>query len=248
MQFFDIELSSYSPDTAPFYAILVSALLAFFLSSLIAITYDRTTKSIYKRAHFQQSLAMIGVVAATIMQAIGDSVAIGLGILGALSIIRFRTALNDPRNITFMFASIGSGIAVGVFGFSIALVGTLVFCLAAIVLRFTALSNNEELIGELRLNVPKNESVQKEIETILKSFCINYELEQLRFLNPKKMTVLSESGEEVIEEVSRENLQQFTYLIRLRKNKTVSMLTSKMHELEGLENLRLNFTKQPTRL
>ena len=111
---FEIELMNFNPEAPSFLVMLITALLAFFLSSLIAVTYEFTTKSIYRKAHFLQSLALIGVVAATILQAIGESVAIGLGIIGALSIIRFRTSINDPRNITFMFASLGSGIACGV--------------------------------------------------------------------------------------------------------------------------------------
>ena len=189
MNFFDVELLNYDPDTPPFYTILIAGLLAFFLSSIIAITYEYTTKSIYRRAHFLQSLALLGIVAATIMQAIGDSVATGLGIIGALTIIRFRTAINDPRNISFVFASLGSGIAVGVFGFSIALVGTLVFCTAAIILSFSSLSNPNELIGELRLQVPKNDQAQQNIEKILKVYCRNFELDQIRFLGPRNRCI-----------------------------------------------------------
>ena len=74
---FDIELLNYNPDTPSFYLMLITALFAFFLSSLIAITYEFTTKSIFRKAHFLQALALIGIVAATIMQAIGESVAVG---------------------------------------------------------------------------------------------------------------------------------------------------------------------------
>ncbi len=245
---FDIELLNYNPDTPPFYVALVTALFAFFLSSLIAITYEFTTKSIYRKAHFLQSIVMISIVAATVMQAIGDSLAIGLGMLGALSIIRFRTVLDDPRNITFMFASLAAGIACGVLGYVIALTGTLVFCLVAIVLRFSPMSNANELIGEIKLQVPKDETQQAIIETQLKKHCRNFELNQLRFLNPKRIKGVTNDGLPTIEEISRENLQEFTYLVRLRYAATVTALTNSLKEIEGLEGLRLNFKKQPTKL
>lgn len=244
----DIELLNYDPNTPSFYVILITALFAFFLSSLISITYDLTTKSIYRRAHFLQSLALIGVVAATVLQAIGDSVARGLGILGALSIIRFRTVLDDPRNITFMFASLAAGIACGVLGYSIALTGTLVFCIGAFILSWSPLSNANELIGELRLHVPKNEEVQHTIENYLSKHVRNFELDQIRFLNPKKIEKLTETGVPVREEISRENLQEFTYLIRLKDGATITQLSDEMKSIEGLEDLRINFKKQPTRL
>ncbi|MEM6395095.1 MAG: DUF4956 domain-containing protein [Bacteroidota bacterium] len=245
---FDIELLRFSPETPSIFIMLVSALFAFFLSSLIALTYDFTTRSIYRRAHFVQALALIGIVAAMIMQAIGESVAIGLGILGALSIIRFRTALNDPRNITFMFASLGAGIACGVVGFGIALTGTLVFCAAAIALRYSPMSEANELIGELRIHVPKENHLQGVIESILSKYCRNFELNRLRFLNTKRVRGIDESGTPTLEEINRENLQEFVYLIRLKGKKTSRELEEGIKTIEGLDSFRLNFQKQPTNL
>ena len=245
---FDIRLLNYSPDTPSFYIMMVTALLAFFLSSLIAITYQFTTKSIYRRAHYVQSLALIGIVAATVMQAIGDSVAIGLGMLGALSIIRFRTVLDDPRNITFMFASLAAGIACGVLGYTIAITGTITFCLCAIVLRFSPLSHANELIGELRIQIPKRPGARLEIEKILKVHCQNWELDQHRFLNPKRVQTMTEVGIPTVEEISRENLQEFNFLIRLKNKATVQQLEEGIRSIEDLEGLRLNFQKQATKL
>lgn len=245
---FDIELLNYDPNTPSFYVILITASFAFFLSSLIAITYELTTKSIYKRAHFLQSIALIGITAATVMQAIGDSLARGLGMLGALSIIRFRTVLDDPRNITFMFASLAAGIAAGVLGFGIALTGTLVFCLAAIILSISPLSQANELIGEIKLHVPKGDQSRGIIEKILKIHCRNFELNQLRFLNPKKIKKFTDAGFQIEEELSRENLQEFNYLIRLKKSASISKFTADLKNIEGIADLKLNFAKQPTKL
>lgn len=257
---FDLDLVNFNPEAPSFLVVLITALFAFFLSSIIAVTYEFTTKSIYRKAHFLQALALIGIVAATILQAIGESVAIGLGIIGALSIIRFRTALNDPRNITFMFASLGAGIACGVKGFGIALTGTLVFCLGAIVLRLSPLSNANELIGTLRLRVPKEDKLQILIEQKLKMICRDFELDRLRFLTPKKTTPLKEDESENLfendsspqvpasTEVARETLQEFVYLVRLKNSITVSALEESIRNIDGLEDLRLDFKKHPTKL
>jgi hypothetical protein len=245
---FDIEWLNYNPETPTFYVVLLSTLFAFFLSSVIAITYEFTTQSIYRRAHFVQAIILIGMIAAMVMQSIGDSLARGLGIMGALSIIRFRTVLDDPRNITFMFASLGAGIATGVLGFGVAFTGTAVFCLAALTLRFSPLSNNNELIGEIKLQVEKSEDVQQQIERTMLKQCRDIELEQIRFLNPKRVKTYTEEGVPVVEELSRENLQEFTYLIKLNRRGSMSALASSLEEVEGLENLRLNFKKRPTKL
>ncbi len=245
---FDLQLLENSPDTPSFYAVLITVVFAFFLSSLIAITYELTTKSIYKKAHFLQSLALISILAATVMQAIGDSLARGLGMLGALAIIRFRTVLNDPRNMTFMFASLAAGISCGVFGFSIALTGTIVFCLAAFLLRFSPYAAPNELIGTLRLQVPKNDFQRASIENILNKYCRSFELDQLRYLNPKEVETLTEEGTIIKESISRENLQEFSYLIRLKEQASLTELNTTFKNLEGLEALRLNFRKQDSQL
>ena len=242
---FDIGLSQFNPQSPPFLVMLITALFAFFLSSLIAITYELTTKSIYRKNHFLQSLTLIGLVASMILQAIGESVAIGLGIIGALSIIRFRTSLTDPRNITFIFASLGSGIACGVMGYGIALTGTVVFCLGAIILRFSPMSNNNELIGELKLRVAKDFEVQDIIEQKLKIYCRHFDLERLRTVVPKKIIGLQEDSDPPeLENPDKAQLFEFVYLIRLKNSNTLTTLEDNLNHIDGLINLRLEFQYQ----
>jgi len=245
---FQLELLENDPNTPAFYSILITVLFAFFLSSVISITYELTTKSIYRNAHFLQSMALISIVAAMVIQAIGDSVARGLGMLGALAIIRFRTVLNDPRNMAFMFASLAAGISCGVWKFSMAITGTIVFCLGAVILRLSPWSNANELVGNLKIQVPKGDTQQAEIEKKLKKHCQNFELNQLRYLRPVSKEFIDEDGTRGIKEISRENLQEFYYLIRLKNKSTVTALTIDLNELESIENINLNFKKQPTSL
>ncbi|MEM6841066.1 MAG: DUF4956 domain-containing protein [Bacteroidota bacterium] len=244
---FDLQLLENNPNTPPFYLTLITVLSAFFLSSLVAITYEFTTKSIHKKAYFLQSLSLISIVAATVMQAIGDSVATGLGMLGALSIIRFRTTLTDPRNITFMFASLAIGIACGVFGLSIALIGTIVFCLAAIVLRFSPLNNPVEIIGKLSLRLPSSPQQQATFEKKLADCCRSYELDTLRFIRARTKKVTDDSGAVHIREI-RGSLQELQYSFCLKNDSNVSYLTSQLEAVEGVRNLRIRFENQPPRL
>lgn len=257
---FDLELMNFNPGAPTFMVMLITAFFAFFLSTLIAITYEFTTKSIYRKAHFLQSLALISIASSTILQAIGESVAIGLGILGALSIIRFRTTFTDSRNISFMFAALAAGIASGVMGFGIALTGTLVFCAGAVMLRFTPWANDNELIGQLKLRVPREDHLQTAIEHRLKEFCTDFELHRLRFFNSKKSSVpvKVEAIEEGTEEptipapaptvIPPEPLQEFVYLIRMKNSATITALEARMRDIEGLKSLQLDFQKQPTKL
>ena len=244
---FDLQLLENNPNTPPFYLTLITVLSAFFLSSLVAITYEFTTKGVHKKPHFLQSLALISIVAATVMQAIGDSVATGLGMLGALSIIRFRSELNEPRNITFMFASLAIGIACGVFGLSIALIGTLVFCLAAVIMKFSPLHDPVEIIGNLRVRAPRGEQPRILVEQTLKHCCRCHQLDELRFLNPKTEKVTDQDGVETTRTI-RDSLQEFNYAFQLKELVSVSTLTDRLEAIEGVEGLRVSFKNQPAKL
>jgi uncharacterized membrane protein YhiD involved in acid resistance len=110
---------------------------AFVLASMIAITHKLTFHGDSYPKNFFQALILGSIVTAMVMMAIGDSLARGLGVFGAMAIIRFRTRVDDPRNVLFLFAALSSGLAVGVFGFAISFAGTVFFCLAAFVLHFS---------------------------------------------------------------------------------------------------------------
>jgi hypothetical protein len=113
---------------------LASLLLSFATSMVIATVYTITYLGIGYLRSFVQTIALGGLVAALVMLAIGDDVARGLGMVGALTLIRFRTTLKDTRDLIFMFASLGIGVAGGVQSFAAAHLGTAMFFLAAMYL------------------------------------------------------------------------------------------------------------------
>lgn len=155
-------------------------LLSFALSTLIAIVYEKTFRGLSYSRNFVQALVLSSIVAATVMQAIGDSLARGLGMLGALAIIRFRTNLKDPRDIIFMFAGLAAGIACGVYGYGIAIGGTLSFCIVAIILYFSPFGQASYFDGMLRLNIENIPESTTRLEKVLKEYCKIFALITLR--------------------------------------------------------------------
>ncbi|MFT5568807.1 MAG: hypothetical protein ACI9RP_000843, partial [Cyclobacteriaceae bacterium] len=123
----------------PSYEVAIfSLLLAFILSSLIALVYKWTYQGKDIPNHFVQGMILSANVSAMIMMAVGSNLAIGFGIIGAVAIIRFRMNIQDTRNIIFIFASLSVGISTGVYGYSIAVSGSIIFCLIALLLRFSS--------------------------------------------------------------------------------------------------------------
>ena len=226
-----------SSENPSFMGILLAVLSSFFLSFLIVITYEITTPKSGKSKNFTQSLALISIVAATVMQAIGDSLARGLGMLGALAIIRFRTRLDNPRNMTFMFASIAVGISCGVFGFTIAFVGTTVFCIAALLVHYSGMAQNTSLSGNLRLSVPSDLIDTPLIEKILKSYCLTYTLDQFRTITE------TPTVEQPIKSapLSSIHLLEVTYQFVMKPKANPDHILSELRNLDGLRDIRLRF-------
>lgn len=155
-------------------------LLAFVLSCLIAIVYEKTFNGLSYSRNFVQAMILGAIVAAMVMQAIGDNLARGLGILGALAIIRFRTPLRDPRDIIFIFAAVGVGLACGVYGYAIAAIGTVFFCLAAVFLYVTPFGQQRYFDGLLRFNMASAAGGREALEAVMREYCRTFALVTLR--------------------------------------------------------------------
>ena len=204
--------------------IIYTVLFSFLLSALIAFTYEKTSREVSKPMYFIQSLILLSIVTAMIMQGIGDSVARGLGMLGALSVIRFRTTLRNPRNIVFMFSSLGVGIACGVYAFTIAIVGTIGFCFVAFVLRLTPFSRANNLVGALQFEMPEDLETLKSIKKILKKHCYRFTLRRYKtFSNPEK-----------------ENIVEYEYKIKLKKDDDGLHLAKVLRQIPEVTKVRLN--------
>lgn len=134
--------------------VLLSLLLAFALTQAVGAVYMWTFRAMsYSRAYVQ-ALGLGGVIAAMVMLSINNSVAAGLGIAGSLAIIRFRTAMRDPRDMVFVFASMGAGIAAGLRAYEVAVFGTALFCVAALLLDWADFGSRHRFDGLLRLVSP----------------------------------------------------------------------------------------------
>ena len=94
------------------FSVIVSLLLAFVLGTVISIVYRWTHKRIASKS-FMESLILLSMLITVVMVVIGDSVARAFSLVGALSIIRFRTVVRDPRDIAFVFFVLAIGMGIG---------------------------------------------------------------------------------------------------------------------------------------
>lgn len=111
-------------------ALLVSCLLAIYIFCI----YRVTTRKVFYSKSFNVSLVALSLITTAIILSIQSSVVISLGMVGALSIVRFRTAVKEPMDLVFLFWSISVGIICGAGLFEIAILASLLITAAILVL------------------------------------------------------------------------------------------------------------------
>ena len=112
MTFRDIFKSGFLARTAELSVLdmAVSMLLAFAIGLFIFYIYKKSYRGVMYSANFGTSLIAVALVTTFVMLAVTSNVVLSLGMVGALSIVRFRTAVKDPMDIAFLFWSLAAGI------------------------------------------------------------------------------------------------------------------------------------------
>ena len=113
----------------PIETVFLILVIAFIVAMIIYLTYKNTYTGVMYNPRFNVSLVMITMVTTIVMVVIGSNISVSLGMVGALSIIRFRTAVKDPRDTAFIFWAVVSGLACGTQNYTIVLAGSVVICL-----------------------------------------------------------------------------------------------------------------------
>jgi len=202
--------------------VLLSMLSSFVLCQLIAAVYSWTFRGLSYSRGFVISLALTGVVATLLMLAIGNSVARGLGLLGTLAIIRFRSTLRDVRDMMFIFSSLAVGISVGVQAYVVAVVGAILFCLFTVHLTFAPFASRRQYDGLLRLNSPADPGLDEVLKRVLRQHCSNFVLVNLR-------------------EVAQGGRLEHAYQVKLRDPSYGEHLLSTLRTIEEIEDVSLLF-------
>lgn len=125
--------------------IMMNIIMSAFFGILIFISYYTTHRGTIYSKKFNASLVILTVLTATVMTVIGNNLALSLGMVGALSIVRFRTAIKDSRDTIYIFWTIIAGICCGVGDYIVAGVGSAVAFIVFLLFGFIK-SDNRMLI------------------------------------------------------------------------------------------------------
>jgi hypothetical protein len=131
----DIFLAPFSdgPSTTP-WMVFVRLLVSLLLGMIVAWIYLRTTKNRELGSSFPITLVLLSVLIAMVTQVIGDSVARAFSLVGALSIVRFRTVVRDTRDTAYVIFAVVVGMAVGAHNLWVAVIGIAIIGIAAFIM------------------------------------------------------------------------------------------------------------------
>jgi len=149
--------------------LVVALLLTTVLTGLLGQVYVRTHSGLSYSRTFVQTLALLGITIALIMVIIGSNIARAFALVGALSIIRFRNPVKDPRDIAFLFAAMAIGMACGTRFYLFALIFGLFFSFVTVLFEATRFGELTEVAHVLRIRM---EAASREgVERICRELC-----------------------------------------------------------------------------
>ncbi|MBQ9134369.1 MAG: DUF4956 domain-containing protein [Clostridia bacterium] len=108
----------------PLQEVTANILMAAVLGFLIFVSYSISHRGTIYSKKFNASLVVLTVLTGTVMTVIGNNIALSLGMVGALSIVRFRTAIKDSRDTVYIFWTVIVGICCGVGDYTVAAIGS----------------------------------------------------------------------------------------------------------------------------
>ena len=105
---------------------VINLITAIILSFLVQQTYNKTAKTLSNVQNFSKNFVILGLTTAIIITIVKSSLALSLGLVGALSIVRFRAAIKEPEELVFLFLIISVGLGCGAGQLGITIIGTII--------------------------------------------------------------------------------------------------------------------------
>jgi hypothetical protein len=194
--------------------IAIALSLSFVLSAFIAWVYRFTHRNVSYSQSYVQTLVILGMLIALIMLVVGSNIARAFALVGALSVVRFRNAIKETRDVGFIFLVMGVGMAAGTRFYTLAIVAAVAISLIILVMyRFNWFAANVQR-QVVKVQVPPDGNYTQNIQDVLISLTSEFELIS-------------------IESIRGGALTELMYTVRLKKGTEPSELIAKLGERTG---------------
>ena len=201
--------------------VLLNLLVAFLCGLFIAQTYKLTFGGASYSKSISNALVVLSMITAVVILVIGNNLARAFGLVGAMSIIRFRTAVKDPMDIVFIFFSLSIGLAAGVGLIQIAIIGTLSVSLVLLILNKVGYgaSHREENLLQFAYSSDHNGDEPSYMK-VIKTYCRHYTMINVRSLGSSRQYEIS-------------------YYVTLRDPAQGNQLVKALSKLDDVEKINL---------
>lgn len=196
IKFSDIFKSNFLEKTTSFSLIdsIIGLVVAFFIGLFIYAVYKKTFNGVIYSHSFNISLLIMTMATALVIMGISSNVLLSLGMVGALSIVRFRTPIKDPMDLVYIFWAIVSGILCGAGFIPLVIIGAVLIGLVLLI-----------FVNKITVENPYLLIVKFEEELV------NAEIERIIAAQTKKFALKSKS-------IMQQNEIETTYEIRVKQN------------------------------
>lgn len=193
--------------------ILMQITMSLILGIVIFVSYKLShTGTIYSKK-FNVSLVILATLTGMVMTVIGNNIALSLGMVGALSIVRFRTAIKDSRDTVYIFWAIIVGICCGVGDYTVAVIGSIAVFVITII--FGRIKNDNRIL----LIIRADRALERNIESVV-----------FTYFNRKALLKVKNTTKENVEYIYE--LSNKIYNLKNKNNKEITEMLYDLGEVE----------------
>jgi uncharacterized membrane protein YhiD involved in acid resistance len=205
--------------------IVLNAVVALVCGLFIMLLYRYTYQGPSYSQSFAGSLVILSMLTAIVIMVIGNNLARAFGLVGAMSIIRFRTAIKDPQDIVYIFFSLATGMAAGAGMHLVALTGSAVVGFVTYVLSFSkgGAARRREFLLQFSMNGSGDS--EDTYLPLIKKYCRDHKLINMKSINDGEVLELS-------------------FYIRLKDQDRGSAFVRDLEKTPGIERVNLFFDEE----
>ena len=214
MNFSDVYKSSFLNSVTEFSVVdtVLGLVVALLIGLFIFVVYKKTLTGVMYSSGFALTLIGLSLVTTLVIMAVTSNVVLSLGMVGALSIVRFRTAIKEPVEIVFLFWALAAGIVVGAGMIPLAIIGSAIIGVILLLFANRKIRNNPYIL----ILSCKNENAEKEVCSLLDKSVEHY-IVKSKTINALGMEITCE----------------------LRTKDATTSFVNRIHDIEGVENATL---------
>lgn len=203
--------------------IIVALICGIFIAILYRITYRGVSYS----TTFTNAIIMLTMITALVIMVIGNNLARAFGLVGAMSIIRFRTAVKDSQDIMFIFFALGIGLSAGVGIYAITFTGTLLIGLAIFITTKLNHASPKKKDYLMQIICKSADTPDNPFDHIMNKFCSQYKLINMKAIG-----------------VQEKDLLEISYYIKMKDEKKSEQFVHQLKNTTGVQQVNIFFDEE----